>query len=329
MENANCICGHDPSEHNSQGICKKCSCKKFSGRNSVTSQPSGSSQLLFITQMVKLPEINLDEINQEISGLVGQVQSTMITTDSALLKASIQTEKEDSGLTKDQTLWDKFQKSFEKKDFESIPDLMDKILTTGHDQQFASFYKAYALDELGRYEEAITCCEDALDIDPKYVRALNCKGLILYDRLSKYPEALECYNKTLELEPKNNYSLFCKGVICNHLEKFEEALECYNAVIDIGKKDVVSAQVNKGLVLSDLGQYEEAITFCNKLLDGGKIDSHESLANINNNKGRALSLLGRGEEALKCYNDALDLNDNLAVAWNNKARSLEKFSKYV
>jgi tetratricopeptide (TPR) repeat protein len=166
--------------------------------------------------MVNAPEIDLDEINREICGLTapGVVESFdrqgLLLDTGVVTKmwTAVQKEKEDSGLTKVQTLWDKFHELFEKKDFESIPDLMDKILATGNDQKFASFYKAYALDELDRYEEAITCCGDALDIDPKYVRALNCKGLILYDRLSKYPEALECYNKALELEPKNNESLF-------------------------------------------------------------------------------------------------------------------------
>ena len=100
MENANCICGHSPSEHNSQGICKKCDCKKFSGRNSVTSQPSGSGQMLFITQMINAPEIDLDEINQEICRLTapGVVESFdrqgLLVTDSELM-AAVQKEKED------------------------------------------------------------------------------------------------------------------------------------------------------------------------------------------------------------------------------------------
>ena len=52
--------------------------------------------------------------------------------------------------------------------------------------------KGLALNNLGKYEEAIEWYDKALKIDPNDVNALNNKGKALYN-LGKYQEAIEWY----------------------------------------------------------------------------------------------------------------------------------------
>jgi tetratricopeptide (TPR) repeat protein len=49
-----------------------------------------------------------------------------------------------------------------------------------------------ALRELGRYEDAVVCCNKALEINPNHVDAWECKGFAL-SSLHRNKEALVCY----------------------------------------------------------------------------------------------------------------------------------------
>ena len=50
------------------------------------------------------------------------------------------------------------------------------------------------------YNDAISCYDKAIKIDPNFSQAWNNKGLALYD-LGRYEEAIECFDKALELDP--------------------------------------------------------------------------------------------------------------------------------
>lgn len=60
--------------------------------------------------------------------------------------------------------------------------------------------KGGTLNDLGRYNEAMTCCDKALEIDPESGSAWNYKGVSLKN-LEKYMDALACFDKALEIDP--------------------------------------------------------------------------------------------------------------------------------
>jgi tetratricopeptide (TPR) repeat protein len=60
--------------------------------------------------------------------------------------------------------------------------------------------KGLALDNLGKYEQAIECYDKALEIEPNYILAWYNKGNAL-GNLGKPEEAIECYDKALQIEP--------------------------------------------------------------------------------------------------------------------------------
>ena len=61
--------------------------------------------------------------------------------------------------------------------------------------------KGMALDEIGKYEEAIKCYDKAIELDPNDIAAWNNKGMAL-ENLGKYEEAVKCYDKDIGIESK-------------------------------------------------------------------------------------------------------------------------------
>ena len=56
------------------------------------------------------------------------------------------------------------------------------------------------MENLGKYEQALSCYDKSLEINPRYYEALSGKGICLV-KLGKYEEALICCNKALEINP--------------------------------------------------------------------------------------------------------------------------------
>jgi tetratricopeptide (TPR) repeat protein len=104
-----------------------------------------------------------------------------------------------------------------------------------------------ALDEQGRYEEAIRYYDKVLAIDPNNKFALNNKGADLYD-LGRYEEALVYFDKRLALDPYNTHILYNKFKALVELGRNSEALEYIDQVlaIDPNYLDVLH---NKGQTL--------------------------------------------------------------------------------
>ena len=67
-----------------------------------------------------------------------------------------------------------------------------------------------ALNQLKKYQDAITCFDKVLDIDPKYIAAVNNRGISLAE-MGNTDDALEYYNKAIEINPKYAAAYYNKG----------------------------------------------------------------------------------------------------------------------
>ncbi|MDO8727099.1 MAG: tetratricopeptide repeat protein [Candidatus Methanoperedens sp.] len=177
--------------------------------------------------------------------------------------------------------------------------------------------KGIALDNLGRYQEALTCHDKALEINPRFAESWNNKGNALRN-LVKYQEALACYNKALEINPRYAGAWYNKGNVMHDLGKYQEALACYNKALEINPR-YAGAWNNKGNTLDELGMHQEALACYDKALD-----INPRHAEAWNSKGNALQNLGRHQEALACYDKALEINPRDDEAWYNKGNALGK-----
>lgn len=86
---------------------------------------------------------------------------------------------------------------------------------------------------------AITCFEEALQLEPQNAEAWVRKGTAL-ERLQQLDEAIGCYDHALRADPSLTVAYLHKGGLFNRMEKFSEALECYEKALRTQEKSAVS-----------------------------------------------------------------------------------------
>ena len=184
----------------------------------------------------------------------------------------------------------------------------------------AFFYKAFALAESGKHEEAIEWFDKALMIDPGDAMAILNKGSE-FKALGRYEEAIDCYNKALEIDPDDVDTLYKKGWTLHNLNRDEEAIEVYNKALEIDPDDFHSLNA-MGSALSKLKRYKEAIDWFDKAL---AIDPNYIFSL--RNKGSALNKLKRYKEAIGWFDKALAIDPNDSISLNGKKVSKVNFMK--
>jgi Flp pilus assembly protein TadD len=121
--------------------------------------------------------------------------------------------------------------------------------------------------ENGDNETALKLFDQAIEINPKNVRAHNYKGDVFF-RLQKYEEAIkwyDCFEKALEINPKVLESWYHKGLILKRVERFNDAINCFDKVLDL-RPDDIEVLIDKGIVLEILKKYDKAIECYNKAI---------------------------------------------------------------
>jgi tetratricopeptide (TPR) repeat protein len=97
--------------------------------------------------------------------------------------------------------------------------------------------KGEALDESGKYNEAVECFNKALEMDPNIYYTWVKKGVTLL-KLEKYTEAVECLNKALEIIPTNS-ELYDQAIQTRDklLKRMETQADYHNRSLEpVGKK---------------------------------------------------------------------------------------------
>ncbi len=90
--------------------------------------------------------------------------------------------------------------------------------------------KGQSLLNLDKAEEALTCFDQVLALDPNHPDALVKKGAAL-ERLRKLDEAIACYDRAIAADDSLTVAYLYKGGLFNRMERFNEALECYEQAL--------------------------------------------------------------------------------------------------
>ena len=82
----------------------------------------------------------------------------------------------------------------------------------------AWYNKALDLRKLGRYEDSIVCLNEALKINPDYMKAWRNRGLAIGE-LDRYKDAVRCVDKALKTDPRDEEVIMLINYFLQQLSK--------------------------------------------------------------------------------------------------------------
>jgi len=176
------------------------------------------------------------------------------------------------------------------------------------DQCWEITQRADGLTVLGRHQEALALCEQALSINPSYAWALLVKGKCL-GTFGRREEALECLQLSSSLDTDNEHVWRIKAWVLGDLGRTNDAIAAFSRAIELNplRADLwrfkADSLVDAGRLDAALSCYERALA-----LDARYADALFC-------KCAVLGTLGRIDEALDSVDRLLELDpfDNLAA----------------
>jgi serine/threonine protein kinase/cytochrome c-type biogenesis protein CcmH/NrfG len=189
--------------------------------------------------------------------------------------------------------------------------------------------KIHALRSSGRYEEALTCAENAASRLPA-ARASNAvlwwsfwvaKGEVLW-ALKRLEDALACFDRAVEIDPSKDIGWSRKAEVLSRLERYGESADCYRRLVELAANDP-DDWLRLGEALRKAGREGEAIP----AFDRAIALQRESFPAWTN---RGLALAARGgqsdeqtmQQALYSMDEAIAINPAHAETWFSKAALL-------
>jgi protein O-mannosyl-transferase len=180
----------------------------------------------------------------------------------------------------------------------------------------------------GKLNEAITQYQDALQIEPDNVDALNNLGIALFDS-GHVNDAVARYQKALQIKPDYAPAHYNLGKALLQLGKLDEAIAHFQSALQF-KTDYAAAHYNLGKALLQMGRADEAIA---QFQDALQIDP--GAAEVYNNLGNALLQKGKLDEAITQFQQALQIGPgaasphlNLGIALLQKGRVDEAIAQF-
>ena len=178
-----------------------------------------------------------------------------------------------------------------------------------------------ALDDKGRFDDAITALNKALQLKPDFPEALYNLGNVLAHK-PQFDEAIAAYHKALQLKPDFPQALSNLGSALFRKGQFDEAIAAYHKALRLKPHDP-QALTNLGSALYRQVRFEEGSGAINKALQL-KPDNPEAL----NNLGSALARKDRFDEAIAAFHKALQLKPDFPQALNNLGSALARKDRF-
>ena len=174
---------------------------------------------------------------------------------------------------------------------------------------------------LGRYQEEIEACRKAIKISPDYVDAYVDLGAA-HSSLGRYQEAIDDYKQAIKIKPDVVEAYYNLGIVYDKLGRYQEAIEAFEQAIRI-KPDYVKAYDSIGVAYIELGRYSEAVETLKQTVKI-KPDYAEAHCNL----GVAYSQLGRWQDAVDACKQAIKIKPGYAEAHCNLGFAYSRLSRW-
>ncbi|MDT8358239.1 MAG: tetratricopeptide repeat protein [Methanomicrobiaceae archaeon] len=181
--------------------------------------------------------------------------------------------------------------------------------------------EAHTLDLIGRFEEALRCCDRVVEEDPGDPDGWYMQGVVLF-HLGRFHESSESYDRTLAIEPDRAEAWYGKGNNHYQLGNFAVSADCFAQALRIDP-GYGKAWYNRGVACADMRDHEEAV----RCYEEYRAINPAHLSAVGTNIGVSLSYLGRYEEALDCFDEVLAENPSDEYALHNRAVTLMRMGR--
>lgn len=189
-------------------------------------------------------------------------------------------------------------------------ELISQSLAIYPDNAAAHCNLASTLQSLQRLDDALTCYDTVLVLQPNAINALSGRGIVL-QMLNRFDEALLDYDRILAIDPHHAEALFGRANILYKVKRLDDALISYQGSLAINP-DSVEALYNQGLLLVELNRIDDAIISYQRAL-AIKAD----YAEVHNNLGLLLKKQERYAEAEASYQHAIASKPDYMEAYCN------------
>lgn len=203
-----------------------------------------------------------------------------------------------------------------RDDYEEAIEYFDKalysIVGTTETSINANFYKAVALVELDKHDEAIEIFKKILKHDKDNDAAWQNLGYT-YNHIENYVDAKKCFENAIKLDPEDVTSLIGKAEACFELEENNVALDIISKILEM-EPDNVDTLFLKCEILIEMNRPEEVFEII-KNID----DDEDLIPEKKSMEAIVHGTLGNNVKALECINEAIQYESDDENSWWNKA----------
>ena len=172
--------------------------------------------------------------------------------------------------------------------------------------------KAFAFNQLGRYNDTLKTCEEAILKYKNSVHPLICKGTAL-EKLDEEKKAIDAYKKAIEIDPSFFEAWNNLGNVNLKLGDLKEARENFDTALEFAGEKAYVTRNDIGKLHYELKNYEGAVQSYLKAI---KIKKDYISAWIGLATARVA--LEEHEKAIEAYNQAIELAPDSVEAWYGK-----------
>jgi tetratricopeptide (TPR) repeat protein len=199
-------------------------------------------------------------------------------------------------------------------------DLISRALTLlGPNAVYHSNLAAVYL-ALGRFDQTVTHCREALRLQPDFPDALSNLGIAQLGQ-GRLAEAADAFRAALRLQPTHLNARFHLAVLLRQQGNFPEAIALLRETVRLAPGHVQAQNALGGMLLA-LGQAEAAEPHLREA-----VRLRPDFAEAHSNLGLALRELNRIDEALASFRESLRLKPGFPGAHNNLAYTLQAQGK--
>jgi tetratricopeptide (TPR) repeat protein len=203
--------------------------------------------------------------------------------------------------------------------------------------------------DLDRVDEALACLDQNIDLMAENAAAWSNKGAFLA-RLDRVTEAIECFDRAIEADPKLAEAWINKAAALENLGRLQDAVYCLERSVTLHPGNG-QFQYRLGRALAAIGRLHEANQVLLAAESLGVEQATSAMRQIREstsslpadraskgnetetavarlvNEGVAHRRAGKLENAIVCYNKALEIDPDNALAYANRGNCYQSLRK--